>query len=1316
MYDYLNSKQYGLGLDDQYLDADSFYQFQENSLDIYPDKLRGSVTGSGSFIKFLERMQQSAACRIYEESGLIKIWYGDILDNSDIKKEFVDNGLSNTNCIITQQNPRSRSVFNEVSAKYFAIYDAVDEPPDNIQKTVVVSDTDYLAEDNNIKSAVSFDLDFLTLDGDATGFVDPVAENQINEIANLVLQKSRLFQEVEIVTSYDEVTGLKLGDLIRCEVDRYGWLVADRRLFIIREIIYGEDGSVSIVGQRHSNTVYGGVDSFTNLDVENKFPTRIYGLNSLESYLLTGPPGPQGRYQLTIYIRATSEPDTPTGGSYVASTDTLTPPTNWFTTIGAVPDGDGDIYFSVAIYDPANDPDTITPTWSVPAQAGTTGPPGSRGSGDWHYRVGDTLKGTYSDEELSGFLAMVVPGTDQDAPLQGDRLWIFASPTEEEQDLTEQQVYIWTGNTWINQAAAIDGNLLVSGTVTADNVVADIGITSPVITGGLLQGAIIRAGLLISQITVFQINQNILIQEPTITFLNSDNETVPVSEVFTQSAGAAPFRIETSGYDATSNRVLTNVSIPPNSRLLNVNQVPLPATVDIEVNDTRRNWGAWGDYTISVEPRDNSVGSIFEEGINIRRPSLTLQIRKSSDDSIISSTAFATSITNINAAKPATQTVDNAFFVGSVTYEGGYSVSTYCVKEAIWGECKDRDSNNYRNGIRTVFNGYVRLVDDQYLRVLTDWDGDQFPDGYGRCFITGRSVAAEGTTDNRFYPQPSVQLFQELETPVLMAPTVSIPLLINNEFVIADPASDDVTVDPIPIPFPPPLIIDGEVTDLVNISANALVGDTNNVNLFAGDIDLGDIQVADEYLISERIDTTTSLITGSGFALQNDDTIGAVLALGNFDGVTPPDEWVSGTDYLTDDGVTYLNIPYVALNDITNSTTIPPSDATNWAPVEITPANYLYYTESTGLVVGGTVTAGSIRGGSLNSSAIPASGESGSYIDLDGGTFVFGNSQENLRFDGTDFTLSGIPVDGDLIINNSIDGNKLNVNTVIARTIRSDNYVAPTLPENPPNQGYSLEHLEGIGFFEEIRADVTGTLTAPSQTPSQGNYVYNTSAITFEYLNVTVGDTWDDININNAGVIESFKGKISAPMWQINLPTNIADNYIFSNSTDNIFGAARITSSAAYEWYSNLTVNNNVGQRNYYIVPLWFGYDSNDNQIDEVGYSLIGGDALFTDLSNPQLVGGSRFFNSFTDPDGIDVIETFSTITGGVALGAQIPVVAKLHLVVISSRTTAANSFEPSDTSPMSVTAGIRVNSAIAWTVRSNDGTTNSETITQLNT
>ena len=93
---------------------------------------------------------------------------------------------------------------------------------------------------------------------------------------------------------------------------------------------------------------------------------------------LQGGQGPQGEYIIQIFRNATAIPSTPIGGSYNVDTGALTPPTDWTdnpTTAGATEL----TYISQDTINPATQTGAITPSWSVPFEAGAAGPAGPIG-------------------------------------------------------------------------------------------------------------------------------------------------------------------------------------------------------------------------------------------------------------------------------------------------------------------------------------------------------------------------------------------------------------------------------------------------------------------------------------------------------------------------------------------------------------------------------------------------------------------------------------------------------------------------------------------------------------------------------------------------------------------------------------------------------------------------------------------------------------------------------------------------------------------------------------------------------------------------
>ena len=92
-----------------------------------------------------------------------------------------------------------------------------------------------------------------------------------------------------------------------------------------------------------------------------------------------GPPGPQGRYDVRLFTAAATEPDSPTGLIWTASTNALTGANtdDWMLDPPDTPDGE-ELWEVIATFDPAGAATNIT-DWGNVFQAGGEGPAGPPG-------------------------------------------------------------------------------------------------------------------------------------------------------------------------------------------------------------------------------------------------------------------------------------------------------------------------------------------------------------------------------------------------------------------------------------------------------------------------------------------------------------------------------------------------------------------------------------------------------------------------------------------------------------------------------------------------------------------------------------------------------------------------------------------------------------------------------------------------------------------------------------------------------------------------------------------------------------------------
>ena len=330
-------------------------------------------------------------------------------------------------------------------------------------------------------------------------------------------------------------------------------------------------------------------------------------------------------------------------------------------------------------------------------------------------------------------------------------------------------------------------------------------------------------------------------------------------------------------------------------------------------------------------------------------------------------------------------------------------------------------------------------------------------------------------------------------------------------------------------------------------------------------------------------------------------------------------------------------------------------------------------------------------------------------------TVIYATASTGFIYDGSMWGDPAQLIDGDLVVDGTLAARKFIADEIFTNTLRSNNYVAPTLAENPPNSGYSLEHVEGIGFFEEIRANVTGTITAPSQTPSSGSYIYNTSFVTREYLNISIGDPVSNYLFTEAdGTQVPFREILSNPVLSLTLPTSPRVELVTSSFSD-WAGLIEARAGANYDWYYRLTSNLTSGEGNlgsWNVGPIWIGYDSDGNRINDLDIATSDGISRFFTTSRSS-AAATGVLNSSTSTTTTDSVLTFSTGgDNGVEVTSEIPAEMRLHFSVLSA-VGADQVFNYPETAPFDLQVGIRANSSVSFRTFSNDGSAQTTSITQ---
>ena len=136
--------------------------------------------------------------------------------------------------------------------------------------------------------------------------------------------------------------------------------------------------------------------------------------------LVRGPKGiagDQARFVLYAYINSATAPAAaPTGGTFVQSTGTLTVPTG-YTSVPSTPASGSKTYRTAAVVNPANDSDTVTLVWSVPAELPA-------------YLAAALAEAAQTAAETARDLAQQYAGQAQDIPAGSPRgVLVATSPT-----------------------------------------------------------------------------------------------------------------------------------------------------------------------------------------------------------------------------------------------------------------------------------------------------------------------------------------------------------------------------------------------------------------------------------------------------------------------------------------------------------------------------------------------------------------------------------------------------------------------------------------------------------------------------------------------------------------------------------------------------------------------------------------------------------------------------------------------------------------------------------------------------------------------
>ena len=720
-------------------------------------------------------------------------------------------------------------------------------------------------------------------------------------------------------------------------------------------------------------------------------------------------------------------------------------------------------------------------TWSL--IKGEDGVTGNRGAGWWRYEDSVNASTYYGTSTVDQFRVDAAFSTAVNLDIiEGDRFIISCTD--------EAVAYLQNseGN-WVYQDEFLDGNLLVSGTITADKVQADAitgskikaseSIRAPFIQGGYIRGAVIEAGVLLSQVSAYPCDRD-TVTGGTLTFANTP---------FTKSSGSGPHRSHVTTVTDIINRSLTGVVIPVDNRILNIDQTPLPAVADYTDATLTRNWGQYGQYDIKGIANEMSPTSTAST-----RPRVVIRIKDGS-----TTVATLDSGATAHRAAPSETTVDETYFIGKWKREGTFTHLRWC-KTKLFGSCVDYRNTYGNTKLQTQFEGFIKLTGDQFVEVDVSWEGNGTE---GKVSIDSFSVAPINETDSRFYPVNTSQTSFSGTSPTQAGvPDTNdsyLPVFTDGSgSYVVDSSGGTAEIEYLPIDLESVTDDDGRIISVVR--DKVIVG---------GNVEIADITNPASTL-DGRIGQVQGALSGSGYLLQEDSVVGTTMAIGRFDNTNNTNTELKGS---------------------------------------------MFYTPGTGLVIDGTLTAGAVRGGNLKDTSNKAITDTteGGYIDLDEGTFLFGQARsdgEFIKWDGTSLNISGSAISatnlegtltgnvsgnvsgsaGDVLLNATDNGNSVevtagatNANLTIAsgtgisvNAVPTENNDTITISSNIENQS-----ITGSGNVTVNQVGNTFTVSANDSTGNLNSVTSNNTLISFDNTNDAVtfnGNTPGSGNLRNSNV------------------------------------------------------------------------------------------------------------------------------------------------------------------------------------------------------
>ena len=292
IYDYLTDPIAGPRLSGGDIDSDTFFSaFNLLHLPLY---CNGALQGASNPRNYVDQFEDSSGLFIYIEGGLVKCFFGKARSASDIKYAFVDTISRRNVHSITIDSQNSDARYTDFRVRYDVSYirshsgagsfverRAQASGIETKEDSSYTYNDDYLTEDADLRNAGVLEAPFVALvHTNDIGSISTQVDKRhagyqisVDDYCAFLLDKSRYPGLVRVIVPSEDIPTIFIGDLFTVEKQAFGWTGENIRAFIVVEYTYNyNEATLTITGQRHSNSSYDAVDLFDGVVIENENP------------------------------------------------------------------------------------------------------------------------------------------------------------------------------------------------------------------------------------------------------------------------------------------------------------------------------------------------------------------------------------------------------------------------------------------------------------------------------------------------------------------------------------------------------------------------------------------------------------------------------------------------------------------------------------------------------------------------------------------------------------------------------------------------------------------------------------------------------------------------------------------------------------------------------------------------------------------------------------------------------------------------------------------------------------------------------------